>query len=698
MALDKMLQFRMGDWSANFDSMAKAPGTVYVTKNEKAMYVDVDENTRIRLGETIQLDSKEDLPAPPYSTDAYYYFAKENALMKYAPKFDAQGNKLDGQFEWKQINSLSNLDVELGNLTSRVSTLESSVATLGGEASVPGSVKEAKAAADAAQADATQALADAAAADTKAGNAATAASNAQAKANENAGLITNVTGRVATAESAIATLASTDNTKDGSVAKAQKTADDAVAAASAADTKAGNAATAAAAAQSTADGAAASASANAGEIATVKGTVSGLEGSLDTVSGKVTGLEGRMDTAEADIDALQAYEIVLKGEGEGSIKDAKKAGTDAAAVAAQNKTDIATLTGTVNGLSGSINGINGELDALEPRVKANEDNIKALQDNLGSSDDAKTEDTAFGRIAALEESLGGSSEAGSVIDRLDEAEGAIETQKEAIEGLTTSVGENADAISNIDGILGDKLEGQTGTVFELIADNSSDITDNANNIKALQKTVNGDETTVGLVQQVNTNTTGIANLKSTVDAIPKTYVSKTDYAKDKEDLATEMEEQHELIIQSINAANGMTYKKAITAYNELPTASTEEAPVRVGDTYVVANEDGFINEGTVYYSGDLLIAKGVEENGVITGSITWDHVKTGYVYKHEAKMDAVAGTDNDVAVKLTSFQASIDSDGAGDLGQFTIKGGENVKVSVNTETKVITIGMAWDTF
>jgi hypothetical protein len=57
MALDKMLQFRMGDWSASFDGMTKVPGTVYVTKNEKAMYVDVDNDTRIRIGDIIQIDS-----------------------------------------------------------------------------------------------------------------------------------------------------------------------------------------------------------------------------------------------------------------------------------------------------------------------------------------------------------------------------------------------------------------------------------------------------------------------------------------------------------------------------------------------------------------------------------------------------------------------------------------------------------------
>lgn len=699
MALDptKKLQFRMGSKQGLDAITTYAPGTVYVTTDEQAMYVDVASDKRIRISDIIQINSVKDLGEPPYSTDGFYYFIQDNALMK------CLGEDGKGGWNWVQLNSVSDVTANLNQVEGRVSTLETSVGTLNttvtrlnGEANVPGSVAEAKAAADAAQEDATEAL-NKIGVPTAEGQTASGlyakVETAQSTANKNATDISNLDSRVEDTETAIATLASTDNTKDGSVAKAQKTADDAVAAARAADTKAGNAATAAANAQTTANEAKQSAATNAGEIATVKGTVSSLEGSLDTVSDKVTSLEGRMKTAETDIDALQAYEIVLKGEGEGSIKDAKKAGTEAQATANKNKEDLATLTGTVNDLSSSIDDINDELDALEPRVKANEDKIKDLQGDLGASNAEAGTGTAFARIAALEKSLGDGTGSTSVTSRLTAVETKADNNAQAISGLQTSVRDNSGAISDINNALGQKGVASDSTAFGLIAKNETAIGTNATAIQALQDTVGN--STKGLVQQVNTNKTDIATLKGTVDAIPSTYVNKTDYAKDKEDLAAEMEEQHELIIQSINAANGMTYKKAVTTYNELPTASTEEAPVRVGDTYVVAAEDGFIENGVVYYSGDLLVAKGNEVDGVITGTITWDHVKTGYVYKHEATMGAKAGTDNDVAVKLTSFQA-VGSNNEGDLGKFTIKGGENVTVSI--EGSVITIGMAWDTF
>jgi hypothetical protein len=54
---NKMLQFKMGEWTEGFDNITKSPGTVYITTNEKAMYVDVDNDTRIRIGDIIQIDS-----------------------------------------------------------------------------------------------------------------------------------------------------------------------------------------------------------------------------------------------------------------------------------------------------------------------------------------------------------------------------------------------------------------------------------------------------------------------------------------------------------------------------------------------------------------------------------------------------------------------------------------------------------------
>ena len=97
---NKMLQFKMGEWTEGFDNITKSPGTVYITTNEKAMYVDVDNDTRIRIGDIIQIDSVKQAK-PPFSTEALYYFVKENALLKWGEfGVDAEGQP-NGTMAWQ---------------------------------------------------------------------------------------------------------------------------------------------------------------------------------------------------------------------------------------------------------------------------------------------------------------------------------------------------------------------------------------------------------------------------------------------------------------------------------------------------------------------------------------------------------------------------------------------------------------------
>lgn len=110
-------------------------GTIYVTTDEKAMYVDLN-NERIRLSQIITLSTYDwEQLAPPYSTEAFYYLSDSNALLKY-----------DGT-NWKQLNStkalsdaISALDVRLTKIdgangvlaqhTSSIADLQQNVADL----------------------------------------------------------------------------------------------------------------------------------------------------------------------------------------------------------------------------------------------------------------------------------------------------------------------------------------------------------------------------------------------------------------------------------------------------------------------------------------------------------------------------------------------------------------------------------------
>lgn len=689
MALDKMLQFKMGRFKDDqgnliLNNAPKKAGTVYVTTDEKAMYVDVDDSTRIRIGDIIQLNSVRNAK-PPFSTEALYYFIEENALLKWTELFEKHedGTKTSLGMGWQQLNSVSDITTSLEGVTNRVSTLEGTVSTLASkDPTKDGSVAKAQATADKAVADAAkaQAQADKGVADAKAADDKAVA--AQGTANANATAISGIDERLSEAESSIATFGGTGA---GSIKEAKDAADAAQADATEALNKIGvptaEGQTASGlyakveTAQSTADGAAATAAQNATDISGIDGRLSTAEGKVTTLTTDLGNLTTRVTEAEGDIDDLEAYATILKGTDavDGSVAQAKKAGTDAMAKANTNATAIegidtrvGTLETTVKtAVDTTIPAIQSKLNtavdttipALEGRVKANEDDIKELQDLLGDSTSEK-----------------------SVINRLTEVETTVEGQGETIGQLQTAVGENAADI--------EELTTDLGTANTNIGKNTTAIGENKSAIEALDATVKGHTTTLGQ------HTTSIEGLQTTVDNLPTLYVNKTDYTKDKKDLADAIAEQHKTIVDSINAANGMRYVKGITSYDELPVLA-EGVVIRVGDTYVVTNENGFI-EDTVYYAGDLLVAKGTEENGVIVSDLGWDHVETGYVRSHEATMAASAGTANDVKVKLTSFTAAAAGGEGGDLGAFVLKGEENVKISI--EGQQVAIGMAWGSF
>lgn len=669
MALDKMLQFKMGRFkddqgNLTLNNAPKKAGTVYVTTDEKAMYVDIDDSTRIRIGDIIQYESAK-LAAPPFSTDALYYFIEENALVKWGPFGE------DGTMAWKQLNSVSDITTSLEGIDRRVGSLETKVKTLASEdPTTEGSVAKAQATADKAVADAAKAQAQADKGVTDAKAADNKAVAAQTKANSNAEAIEGIDGRLGKAEGSIVTFGGTGA---GSIKEAKDAADAAKEQADKGVADADKAAKAAAAAQSTADEAKAAAGKNATDISGIDGRLSTAEGKVTNLTTDLGNLTTRVSEAEDDIDDLEAYATTLKGADtvDGSVANAKKAGTDAMAKATTNATAIQGIDGRVGTLETTVGtavgttipaiqsklntAVDTTIPALEGRVKANEDDIKELQDLLGDSTSEK-----------------------SVINRLTEVETTVEGQGQTIGQLQTAVGTNAKNIG--------KLTTDLGTANTNIGKNTTAIGENKSAIEALDATVKGHTTTLGQ------HTTSIEGLQTTVDNLPTVYVNKTDYAKDKKDLADAIAEQHKTIVDSINAANGMRYVKGIASYNELPVLA-EGVEIRVGDTYVVTNENGFIKD-TVYYAGDLLVAKGTEENGVIVSDLDWDHVQTGYLRDHEATMSASAGTNNDATVKLTSFTAA-GSEG-GDLGAFVLKGEENVKISV--EGQQVAIGMAWGSF
>lgn len=88
-------------------------GTIYVTSDEHAMYVDLADK-RIRISQIVSLPTITDWQdlTPPYSTEAFYYVIEANALLKY------------NGTEWVQINSTKALQDSIDALELRVKAIE----------------------------------------------------------------------------------------------------------------------------------------------------------------------------------------------------------------------------------------------------------------------------------------------------------------------------------------------------------------------------------------------------------------------------------------------------------------------------------------------------------------------------------------------------------------------------------------------
>lgn len=122
-----LLNFKLGKF-AGLATTPKSAGTVYITKDERAMYVDVDDSTRIRIGDIIQKNSVRDAQ-PPFSSDALYYFIEENALLKWVEYVEEGETK----HKWQQLNSVSDVTASLNDLKNTVNTISGKVTTLEGK-------------------------------------------------------------------------------------------------------------------------------------------------------------------------------------------------------------------------------------------------------------------------------------------------------------------------------------------------------------------------------------------------------------------------------------------------------------------------------------------------------------------------------------------------------------------------------------
>lgn len=109
------LNFKKGLYRNLKDATSRA-GTLYITTDEKALYFDVSDSERIRIGDIIQVQTTTELEEKysPYSTEVFYYVAEGNALLKYT------ANETE---PWVQINSKSDYSSNLESLSTAITEL-----------------------------------------------------------------------------------------------------------------------------------------------------------------------------------------------------------------------------------------------------------------------------------------------------------------------------------------------------------------------------------------------------------------------------------------------------------------------------------------------------------------------------------------------------------------------------------------------
>ena len=688
----EMLRFKKGLFDALPAVSASTVGTVYVTTDEQAMYVDVAANKRIRLSDIIQVDTVNKLRdmAPEYSSSALYYVIDENALLKYT------GNGTN--HTWKQINSVSDVTTNLENLTKRVKANETAITGLQtaiGE--VPGLIATAKA----------EAIADAAADATTKAN--TAESNAKKHADDKIGNIIGtvesnlgkkvdtttfnakveeLTGKISTAESSAKThaeeqaadaLASAKSYTDTEIGKVNTKITNGLAgkvdnADYTADQNAQNDRLA------VLEGKAyvleeditteirASVSASDEKVSSEKAVALAVEAAKTDLTSKI-GLKvdqsaydikvGQLETAisNGDTATLNSAKTYAEEQAADALDDAKEY-TDAEVVKVNktitdglalkvNNADYTTKIGAIEGniktlqdaqddyvLKTSIaTSITGTSDTKVASEKAVHSHVDSVKSSLQTAITGKVDKTAYDNTIA----------------GLNKAIAKAQSDAEATAAADATSKANA-AESNAK----DYVDGKIGTINGTVASNLSNKLDTSTfNTTLGSKTDSTEDTVYGYINSKDAATLASAK-KYTDDA-----------------LAT---------------ADAMTFKGVIGGTGNL-SALPAAADTKAGDTYKVGAKGTYA--GYTCYVGDLLIAQ-------TDGDDEYYHITSGY----EDDYDPYLGNDiddNKIILKDTVNEPR---------GSIKFVGSEGMSVAVSGEPdaltgvadSTVTIGMTWGSF
>lgn len=719
-----LLKFRKG-LHKNLDALAKSAGTIYVTTDEKAMYVDISDTERIRLGQTVTFATLTEFQtflkdtSPPYSKEAFYYIEDKNALLKWISN---SGNTSIGGTNttgtWKQINSTSDVQANLSNLTQRVTANETSITQLGnrataletavGDATNPaaGSIRKRLNDIEAEQIEQNDRL-------TATEGVANAAKAAIGTDNSGENASGTLYQRIAQNKKDIATNTSSITAINTKVGNSNDTSDKTTAFGrikaleeanssddsrlDALETAVGNKDQNASASGSLFQ----RVKKNAADIETLDSQVdkntddiAGIKGDITTIGQTNTAQQSSIDGLRTDLGVndktgttafarIKALETTSSNQGDDveelkdAVKDIQDKNTTQDGLISGNSTAITNLGNTVNTLSGTVDTHGTDIGDLKTRMATAESEINGLQaDTANIRADLGTKigtKTAFQEIAQNQTDIG-------------KLNTSFTTLNNTVSGHTTTIGDHTTDITNLKtavGASGDTASA-TGSLYARVKKNANDISGLSTSLGTSGDTASSTGSAYARIKQNANDIAGIKTNITTINGELDKKASKTEL----NDAKTELLGQ---INSKIVAANAMEFKGTVNEYSKLPTSN-----VKIGDTYVASVDFYFPapNNSTKVEAGDLLVANGTEDatTGLITGTITWEIVNTGYVAAHENKI-VDAGSN---VLKLQSYTGS-------DLSSITFAGSGAAKVAVShsgstTHTSTVTVSLEWDTF
>ena len=490
-----LLKFKIGEQSRL--PAGYTEGAVYITTDEKAMYVDYkngDKLDRIRIGQIQCLTSAEwETMQPPFSPEVFYYITNINALVRY----DATEGK------WVQINSTEAIRKDIADLKTELygadgkTGLKGDVATLktkvdglvstGGEANLVNDVKV----------NGTSVVTD------KVANITLGALGSKDKVAV-ADLAEDVTTKFTTIEGDVSTLKTSSATKT-ELQAAQNTLQGAINTAN-----------------QTIAGVDAKLGTRFGETNTVEKAVTALE---ETVGGHTTTI-GQHAEALGTLNGKVAINITDIAQLKTDVVNNANAAGAAQSTADQAVRDAAAAQGTANTAVTNAATAQSTADTAKGLAETNKSDISALTGRVKTIEDTYATDTEVTNVKTELE--------GKITDASELAQQGVDdaaTAKGVADNALSKANSNATSIENLTKTVGNKVDTDTyttkiGELEGLIGTNTTGVADAKAEAKKAQDKANEN---AGLITGHDTRISGLeSKLKNVANAMDFIGVSTTD--------------------------------------------------------------------------------------------------------------------------------------------------------------------------